>query len=83
MCQWILAGIRQSNLGKDKRENFHVTLIQVYVLMTDSADKDISKFYDQLDSAINTCKSQDIVTVMGDLNAKVGMGQENIIVGPW
>ena len=63
-------------------EPFNIALIQVYVLMTDSTDEDINKFYENLDSGKNTCKSQNIVTVMRNLNAKVGMEQEDIIVGP-
>ncbi|XP_062914140.1 craniofacial development protein 2-like [Mobula hypostoma] len=43
---------------------------------TDGTNKDIQRFVDkfceELEQAKNGCKSQDIVIVMGDLNAKVG-----------
>ena len=42
--------------------------------MTDSTVEEIDKFHENLDSAKNTCKFQDIVIMMGDLNAEVGRG---------
>ena len=36
--------------------------------------KETDTFYEDLDSAKNTCKSQDIVIVIGNLYAKVGRG---------
>ena len=56
--------------------------MQVNTLTTDSTDEDIYKCYKDLDSTKNNCKSQGIVILMGDLNAKVDMGQEDIIDGP-
>ena len=82
MCQWILASIRII-LRKIEGGPFNITLIQVYALMTDSTNEDICTFYKDLDSAKNTCKSQDIVIEMEHLNAKVGMGWKDIIVGPY
>ena len=46
-------------LVKIEGNPFNITLIQVYTSTTDSTDEDINKFYRDLDSAKNTCKSQD------------------------
>ncbi|XP_063589605.1 craniofacial development protein 2-like [Penaeus indicus] len=47
-----------------------------------SSDEDIDRFYAQLDQAYSQCKSQDIIIVMGDFNAKVGNERVDNIVDP-
>ena len=64
-------------LVKTEGKPFNVILIEVYAPMTDNRDKDINTFYEDLD----TCKFQAIYIVMGNLNAKVGIEQEDIIAG--
>ena len=54
----------------------------VYAPTADSADEVIDTFYDSLDKAKSQCKSNDVVIVLGDLNAKVGQGTEGKAVGP-
>lgn len=57
-------------------------IIQVYAPTTESTKEDLEKFYDELNGALKTCKSQEVTMVMGDFNAKVGMGRQDNIVGP-
>ena len=52
-------------LVKIKGEHFNTALMQAHDPMTDSTDEDINKFCEDLYSAKNTCKSQDIGIVMG------------------
>ena len=61
---------------------FNISIIVVYAPTADSADEVIDTFYDSLDKAKSQCKSNDIVIVLGDLNAKVGQGTEGKAVGP-
>ena len=61
---------------------FNISIIVVYAPTADSADEVIDTFYDSLDKAKSQCKSNDIVIVLGDLNAKVGQGIEGKAVGP-
>ena len=58
-----------------------MTIIQLYARTAESDDEDIDLFYEQLDEAKRQCKSQDIVIVMGDLNAKVGNEEIPTVTG--
>ncbi|XP_063586323.1 uncharacterized protein LOC134763697 [Penaeus indicus] len=59
-----------------------ISIIQTYAPTTKSSDEDIDRFYAQLDQAYSQCKSQDIIIVMGDFNAKAGNERVDNIVGP-
>ena len=67
-------------LVKLKGKHFDVNLIQVYVPTAQCVDEEIEKFYEDLELAKSKCKSQEIVIIMGDLNAKVGEGRSGKIV---
>ncbi|GFO27997.1 craniofacial development protein 2-like [Plakobranchus ocellatus] len=53
-------------------------IIQVYAPTPDSEDVEVEKFYEE----IGYLKSQDIIIVMGDFNAKVGDERVEDVVGP-
>ena len=59
---------------------FNLTLIQVYSPTITSTVEDIDEFYDDLEVAYKHCKSQDMIIIMGDLNAKVGKEQDPLNV---
>jgi len=48
-----------------------ISIIQCYAPTSDYDDVAIANFYEQLDEAYKQCKSQAIIYVMGDFNAKV------------
>ena len=52
-------------------EPFNFSIIQVYAPTSASSEEEIEDFYSDLEDAHNKCSNQDIVIVMGDLNAKV------------
>ena len=58
-----------------------INIIQVYAPTQEAPDQEILKFYSDLEKIKNLCKSNEIVIVMGDLNAKVGKGKDGIVVG--
>ncbi|XP_042862524.1 craniofacial development protein 2-like [Penaeus japonicus] len=60
---------------KLKGSPFNISIILVYAPTSDSSEDDIDKFYETLEEAKGQCKSQEIIIVMGDLNAKVGQDQ--------
>ena len=68
-------------LLKLKGQPFNLSIIQVYAPVADSSDEDIEELYEQLDQALEQCKLQEIIIVMGDLNAKVGNERVGLIVG--
>ncbi|GFO37855.1 craniofacial development protein 2-like protein [Plakobranchus ocellatus] len=56
--------------------------IQVYAPTSDSEDVEIEKFYEEIEKAKGYLKSQDIIIVMGDINANVGDERVEDVVGP-
>ena len=55
---------------------FNLSIIQVYAPTSASSEEEIEAFYNDLDDAYKQCGSQEIVVVMGDLNAKAGTEQD-------
>ena len=66
-----------------KGKPFDVCIIQVYAPTCDYSDEEVDLFYEDVMKAKRQCKRHDIVLVMGDLNAKVGMGRFEETVGPY
>ena len=65
-----------------KGKMFDISIMQVYAPTSACPEKMIDEFYEHLESAKKQCKSQAVVVVMGDLNAKVGKQRFEDIVGP-
>ena len=70
-------------VAKLQASPFNITLIQVYAPTTDHGEEEVEEFYEQLETAKRQAGSQDIVIVMGDLNAKIGAGSCGQSVGPF
>ena len=49
-----------------------VSIIQVYAPHNEKLDEEKDQFYQELQEVIDGCNKNDIIIVMGDLNAKVG-----------
>ena len=62
---------------------FNLSIIQVYAPTSAKSEEEMEDFYSDQEDAYKTCGHQDIVIVMGDLNAKVGGEQDPLqeIVG--
>ena len=62
---------------------FNLSIIKVYAPTSASSEEGIEDFYSNQGDAHKKCGNQDIVIVMGDLNAKVGGEQDPLqeIVG--
>ena len=62
---------------------FNLSIIQVYAPTSASSEEEIEDFYSDLEDAHKKCGNQDIVMVMGDLNANVSGEQDPLqeIVG--
>ena len=81
MGYWAVSG--RVIVAKLNANPFNITIIQVYAPTSDHSDEEIDEFYEQLDSAKRQAGSQDVIMVMGDLNAKVGSGSSGYAVGPF
>ena len=53
----------------------------MYAPTAESTEEEIDIFYETLEEAKAQCKSDEINIIMGDLNAKVGHGQDGMTVG--
>lgn len=60
---------------------FKINIMQVYAPTTDTSDEEIEIFYEEIEEALSTTKSQEINIILGDFNAKVGKGKESNVVG--
>ena len=62
---------------------FDVCIIQVYAPTCDYEESAVEEFYMDIMKAKEQCKPHDITIVMGDLNAKLGRGRVEDVVGPF
>ena len=56
-------------------------LLQVYAPTSESADEELAQFYSQLEEGMKQCKSNELLLVMGDFNAKVGSEKVEHVIG--
>ena len=68
-------------LVKVKWRPFNIAIIQVYAPTSESDDEDIDHFYEDLDKAKKQCRSNEVLFVTSDLNAKMGSTRRRNIVG--
>ncbi|CAF3582803.1 unnamed protein product [Rotaria socialis] len=62
---------------------FNISIIQGYAPTADYDEDAVTNFYGNIDKAYKQCKSDDIIYVMGDFNAKVGDKRIGNTVGPF
>lgn len=55
----------------------------MYAATTEHWEEDVNKSYEEVEQAKSICKSQEVLAVMGDLNAKVGKERKGMAVGPY
>ena len=51
---------------------FNINVMQVYAPTQDHDGEEIEKFYQEIQNGIKYAKSDEVICIMGDLNAKVG-----------
>uniref|UniRef100_A0A8C9VZX0 Endonuclease/exonuclease/phosphatase domain-containing protein n=1 Tax=Scleropages formosus TaxID=113540 RepID=A0A8C9VZX0_SCLFO len=61
----------------------NMTIMQVYAPTSDANEEEIDVFYDQLQNEIEQTSKEDLLIIMGDLNAKVGKGNEGSVFGKY
>ena len=60
---------------------FNINISQTYPPTQVHIYEDIEQFYEEIQQAINQAKSDEIICMMGDMNAKVGSISHSNIVG--
>jgi hypothetical protein len=60
---------------------FNINIIQAYAPTTDHTDEDIEAFYEEIGQCMKYVKSNEIIIIQGDLNAKTGKISDSSTVG--
>lgn len=60
-----------------------INIVQVYAPTTESHENDILRFYSEIKQLLKLTKKNEVNIIMGDLNAKVGEGRVDGIIGNW
>ena len=68
-------------MDKLLRKPFNINILQTYATTQDHNDDDIEQFYKEIWPAINQTKSDEVICMVGDMNAKVGSISHSNIVG--
>ncbi|GFN86398.1 craniofacial development protein 2-like protein [Plakobranchus ocellatus] len=69
-------------VAKTVAKPLNLGIIQVYAPRSDSEDVEVEKFYEEIEKAKDYLKSQDIIIIMVDFNAKVGDERVEDVVRP-
>jgi hypothetical protein len=59
----------------------NIVLIQVYMPTSEHSDDEVEVMYEKLEELLREQKGSDYVVIMGDWNAMVGEGREELVVG--
>ena len=62
---------------------FNINIIQIYAPTKDHEDEEIELLYDEIQTEIKKLKTDDLLCVMGDLNAKVGKEKATDMTGQY
>ena len=76
---WAISG--KVIMMKLEAKPFNINVMQVYAPTQDHDGEEIEKFYQEIQNGIKYAKSDEVICIMGDLNAKVGDERYQNIVG--
>ena len=64
---------------------FNITVIQVYAPTSNAEVADVEQFYEDLQDLLELTPIKDVLFIIGDWNAKVGVGNtwDNRQIWPW
>ena len=60
---------------------FNITVIQVYVLMSNAEEVEVKRFYEDLLDLLDLTTKIDVLFIIGDWNAKVGSQETPGVTG--
>ena len=68
-------------LLKIKAIPMNISILQVYAPTSDYSDEEVEEFYEDVNRTLANVKSDEVLIVMGDFNAKVGSEKHSSIAG--
>ena len=60
---------------------FNITVIQVYALTSNAEEAEVEQFYEDLQDLLELIPPKDVLFIIGDWNAKVGIQETPGVVG--
>ena len=60
---------------------FNITVIQVYVLTSNAEEAEVEWFYENLQDVLELTPKKDVLFIIGDWNAKVGIQETPAVTG--
>ena len=60
---------------------FNITVIQVYALTSDAEETEVEWFYEDLQNILELTAKKDVLFIIGDWNAKVGIQETPGVTG--
>ena len=64
-----------------KAKPFNITLIQVYALTSNAEEAEVEWFYEDLQDVLGLTPKKDVLFIIGDWNAKVGIQEKPGVTG--
>ena len=65
---------------------FNITVIQVYASTSNAEEAEVERFYEDLQDLLELIPQKDVLSIIGDWNAKVGSQETPGVTGhiwPW
>ena len=60
---------------------FNITVIQVYALTSNAKEAEVEQFYEDLQDILELTHKKDVLSIIGDWNAKVGSQETPGVIG--
>ena len=62
-------------------KTFNITVIQIYALMTNAKEDELEQLYEDLQDLLELTPKKDVIFIIGDWNAKVGIQKIPVVTG--
>ena len=71
----------QNDLCSFPRQTIHITVIQVYAPTSNAEEAEVERFYEDLQHVLELTPNKDVLSIIGDWNAKVGSQETPGVIG--
>ena len=78
---WMQSQKRQNDLCSSPRQQFNITVIQVYAPTSNAEEAEVEWFYEDLQDLLELTPKTDVLFIIGDWNAKVGSQESPGVIG--
>ena len=62
-------------------KSFNITVIKVYALTSNAEEAEVEQFYEDLQDLLDLTPKKDVLFIIGDWNAKVGIEETPEVTG--